>query len=72
MWTCYCCHKLLPPTAFAWVVVTEEGDPVEVGSDCGKKTRQAGEDGYTHDKTGITLFTKSAYNAINGNETIEV
>lgn len=67
MWTCQCCHKVLPDSAFPWVVVDEEGEEVEVGSDCGKKTRAAGTDGYEHPKTGVLLFTKSAYNALNQN-----
>lgn len=63
MWNCACCTKLLPDSALQWIVVDgETGDEVAVGSDCGKKTREAGEDGHYHDNAGTgPFYTKAVY-----------
>lgn len=62
MWNCAACAKLLPDTAIEWIVIDgDSGEEVSVGSDCGKRTRQAGTDGYTPENSDQTFYTKSAY-----------
>jgi hypothetical protein len=62
MWTCACCKKELPDRAIENIVVNEEGDDVSVGSDCAKKIREAGTDGYSKDDSGEgVLYTHDAY-----------
>lgn len=65
-WQCACCLRILPMRAIAWVVVTEEGEQVEVGSDCGKKIKDAGGEGHTNEDTGATFFSLQAWEDLEG------
>lgn len=60
-WTCHCCLRELPDRAIENIAVTEEGDEVPVGSDCIKRIKEAGSDGYVHPNGDILLYTLSAY-----------
>lgn len=64
MWTCFCCGKELPDTAIENVVVTEEGDEVTIGSDCARKTRESGTEGHFSEVSGVSLYTRSNYAAL--------
>jgi hypothetical protein len=59
MWNCQCCFRDLPNRAIAHVAVTEEGERVDVGSDCIKKIKASGTDGYQKD--GPVLYSIAAY-----------
>lgn len=62
-WTCACCLKVLPDRAIAWEVLTAEGEEVDIGSDCGKRTRAAGTAGYSpaNGASNETFYTRSAW-----------
>ena len=61
-WKCACCTKELPDRAIAHIVVTEEGDRVQVGSDCAKNIKDAGTDGYYHeDPSTGPFYSLAAY-----------
>lgn len=61
-WTCNCCGKELPTTAIEWTVVNgDSGEEVSVGSDCGRKTREAGVDGYNPEKSDTTFYTIAVF-----------
>lgn len=68
MWQCACCTKNLPDSAIEWIVIDgESGELVAVGSDCGKKVREAGGEGHYHDQAGTgPFYTKAVYEAMEG------
>lgn len=58
-WNCNCCDRVLPDRAIAHKAYIDGVGPGDVGSDCIKKIKEAGEDGYQH-KNGPLCFSLNA------------
>lgn len=60
-WNCGCCQRELPDRAIEHIAVDADTmEEISVGSDCIKKIKQAGTEGYSHKDGPLCLSLEAA------------